>query len=202
MANMELLINNFLITNEIDESAKDSLVDLINGCFTSYVTHMSSEWSTIPAKKPSTKVSKKTDKTEDPTECKSEEELTLRCTSTVLDGYCRTHKLRIGGEGGKATRVGRVWRHMSGKNDENDTSPRSKAKATPAKKEPHRCVCLTSKNLPCGSAATNENGGHWFCYKHIDTADEWLSCFNKIENKPSPAKNKKKVVELDLNELE
>jgi len=210
MASMDSRINEFLQTHEIDESVKDSLVDLINNCFANYVSHMSAEWiSSSVAKKVSTKSVKKADKTEDPTECESEDELNLRCTTVILDNYCRTHKLRIGGEGGKAARVGRVWRHMQGVSDENDFSPRNKPKATPAKKESHKCVCLTAKKLPCGSAATNLKEGHWFCYKHIDGADEWLSekC-EEIESSPKPvakpvskkpsASIKKKIVEQEL----
>ena len=130
MANMEIRINEFLSTNEIDENVKDSLVDLINSCFADYVTHMSTEWlsAAVPvAKKAPAKTVKKAEKCDDPTECESEAELNLRCTSAILDGYCRTHKLRVGGEGGKATRVARVWRHIQGTSDEDDFSPRGKA---------------------------------------------------------------------------
>ena len=207
MANMETRINQFLLTNEIDDSVKDSLIDLVNGCFADYVSHMSSEWMSAAApatKKATAKTAvKKADKTEDPSECESEQELNLRCTTAVLDEYCRTHKLRVGGEGGKANRVARVWRHMQGTTIDDDFSPRSKAKKTPAKKEQHRCVCLTAKKAPCGSAATNLKEDHWFCYKHIDVADEWLAALCEIEEpkeetgmvtpKPSPKGVKKTV---------
>ena len=208
---METRINQFLFTNEIDESKKDALVDLINSCFADYVSYMSSEWISAPAAKKTTAkaVVKKVEKTEDPSECESEQELNLRCTTSVLDDYCRTHKLRIGGEGGKTNRVSRVWRHMQGVSDEDDFSPRSKPKKVPAKKEAHKCSCLTAKGAPCGSAATNLKEDHWFCYKHIDNADEFLAALDEEEPvvvKPSPkavSKRpsvgiKKKVVEEEL----
>jgi len=193
MANMEVLINKFLADNELDESVKDSLIDLVNNCFTTYVTHMSAQW--IVAATPATKKAAATKKTkvekcEDPTECESDTELNERCTTAVLDDYCRTHKLRIGGEGGKAARVARVWRHIQGASDEDDFSPRSKPKKAPAKKEPHKCSCKTAKGAPCGCAATNERQGHWFCHKHIDQADDFFASQDDVDElttpKPSP----------------
>ena len=44
MANMEAIIDAYLITNGIDESGKDSLISLVNQCFSCYIEHMSKEW--------------------------------------------------------------------------------------------------------------------------------------------------------------
>jgi hypothetical protein len=191
MANMEILINEFIAAHELDESAKDAVIDLVNSCFTAYVTHMSAQWITSAA--PVTKKAAaaaatkkpKVEKCEDPTECETEAELNERCTTAVLDDYCRTHKLRIGGEGGKASRVARVWRHIQGASDEDDYSPRSKPKKAPVKKEPHKCSCKTIKGAPCGCAATNERQGHWFCHKHIDQADDFFASL-EAEEEPEP----------------
>ena len=197
MANMETLINEFIAEHEMDESAKDSLIDLVNKCFTSYVTHMSSEWLVAAApvtKKAAGTKKPKAEKCEDPTECGTEQELNERCTTAVLDDYCRTHKLRIGGEGGKAARVARVWRHIQGASDEDDFSPRNKPKKVPAKKEPHKCSCKTAKGAPCGCAATNERQGHWFCHKHIDQADDFFAAQNEEEEEPETPKPSPKPV--------
>ena len=198
MANMEIEITQFLTANELDAGLKEATIDLVNKCFAIYIGHMSSEWLTAPVQVPSKKViaKSKVEKTGDPTECDSETDINLRCTTAVLDEYCRIHKLRIGGEGGKAARVSRVWRHMHGESDEDDFSPRNKPKKTPAKKDPKKCSCLTAKGAPCAAAATNERDDHWFCYKHIEQADEFLAylCEEVQQGTPPQSPVKKAVV--------
>jgi hypothetical protein len=196
MANMEIEITQFLAANELDAGLKEATIDLVNKCFTIYITHMSSQWLTAAPPAAPKKAVSKVEKSEDPTECESETKLNMRCTTAVLDEYCRTHKLRIGGEGGKAARVSRVWRHMQGESDADDFSPRNKPKNTPAKKEPKKCSCKTAKGAPCAAAATNERDGHWFCYKHIDQADDFIAVLGAEDQQETPVSSpaKKPVV--------
>ena len=80
----------------------------------------------------------------------------------------------------------RVWRHLQGESADNDASPRSKAKKIPAKKEPHACFACNAKGAPCGIAATEQFSEEWFCFRHIDEAQDIINkkaALEKIVNK-------------------
>lgn len=169
MANMEIRINSFLAENNLDESVKDSLIELVNGCFSDYVAHMSREWLTaVPSTKTTTVKATKAEKLDDPALAESVEDL-RNCTSVVLNDYCRDKKLRVGGN--KKDIMERVWRHLQGESTDDDSSPRSKPKKTPAKVEKHACFACNSKGVPCGSAATEQFNDKWFCWLHIKSAE-------------------------------
>ena len=97
MANMEDRIDNFIAENNFDENIKDDLIDLINGCFTDYVTHMAQEWLSTPTAKKSTSVTTKTKKIklDDPTQADCPEML-MNCTILTLNEYCKkTNKRQV-----------------------------------------------------------------------------------------------------------
>jgi hypothetical protein len=184
MANMQIRINEFIASHELDESITDSLIDLINGCFSDYVAHMSKEWLTanVPAKTTKKAAASKTEKLETAADAESLEQLKSNaCTSVILNDYCREHGLRIGGT--KKEIAERVWRHLQGEQNDEDTSPRSKPKKVPAKKEQHQCFACNAKGQPCGNAGTEQHSGEWFCFRHIDSAEEII----EKKNAPSPA---------------
>ena len=174
MANMEDRIDAFIAEHGLDENAKDDVIDLVNGCFGDYVAHMSKEWLTTPTKPPTKESSTKTkkNKLEDPAMANTAEELT-NCTTAILNEYCKNNGLKIGGN--KKELSGRVWRHIQGESSEDDTSSRSKPKTTKAAKEKHSCFACNSKGAPCGIAATEEHNGVWFCFRHIDEAEEIIA---------------------------
>ena len=194
---MQIDIDQFIAAHELDASAKEELIDLVNKCFTKYVTHMSSEWlaadTHVPAKKAvAKKGTSKADKLESVDEAESLEQLvSTACTTTILNDYCRENGLRIGGN--KKEIAARVWRHKTGEALDDDVSPRSKPKKVVAKKEVHQCFACNAKGQPCGLAADNQHESEWFCFRHIDTADEIIEAKNAPPPAPKPKASPKAV---------
>ena len=217
MASMQIDIDQFIAIHELDDSAKEELIDLVNHCFTKYVTHMSAVWlqaeASAPVKKTITKKgTAKADKIESIDDAESLEQLvSTACTTTILSDYCRENGLRIGGN--KKDAAARVWRHKTGETLDDDISPRSKPKKVVAKKEVHQCFACNAKGQPCGLAADNQHDSEWFCFRHIDTADEIIEAKNApppapkakaspkaVSKKPAASLKKKAPVEDELSE--
>ena len=183
MANMENRIDSFIAENGLDENTKDAVIELVNGCFSDYVGHMAKEWLANPVAnktKSSTSMKSKKDKLDDPTQADDLESL-MNCTTATLNEYCKNHGLKSGGN--KTEISGRVWRHLQGDSLDDDMSSKTKtkdssvtknSKDSKAKKEIHTCFACNSKGAPCGINATEEYNGHWFCFHHIDNAEELL----------------------------
>jgi hypothetical protein len=123
----------------------------------------------------------KKDKLDDPTQADDLESL-MNCTTATLNEYCKNHGLKSGGN--KTEISGRVWRHLQGDSLDDDMSSKTKtkdssvtknSKDSKAKKEIHTCFACNSKGAPCGINATEEYNGHWFCFHHIDNAEELLA---------------------------
>ena len=167
---MDSRLDQFISDNELDEEIKDSLIELVNGCFADYVSHMSKEWLCNPIKTVQTKEKKV--KLEDPTEVEKIEDL-RKCTSAILNEYCKTHELKIGGD--KKEIMGRVWRHLQGETSDDDAGRKAKAKKAVVVKVPHACFAHNAKGAPCGIVATEEFSSEWFCCRHIDNAEKILS---------------------------
>jgi hypothetical protein len=195
---MQIDIDAFVSKHKLDDSSKEELIDLVNGCFTKYIQHMSSDWlssdAPVPAKKAATtkKAVSKVEKLENASEAESIEQLiSTACNTALLNDYCRENGLRIGGK--KAEVAGRVWRHLQGESEDDDVSPRSKPKKTPKKKESHQCFACNAKGQPCGLAADNQHEGEWFCFRHIDSADEIIEKKNAPPPAPKPKASPKVV---------
>ena len=181
MANMNNRVDAFISENGLDESIKDAVIELVNGCFGDYVGHMSKEWLSTPVSNGKSSASKtKKEKLEDPTEATCIEDL-RKCTTIVLNQYCKNNGLKVGGN--KPEISGRVWRHIQGDSSDDDVSSRSKPKKVKAAKEVHSCFSCNSKGAPCGIAATEEYSGHWFCFHHIDSAK---TCGFSLKKTPKP----------------
>ena len=199
MANMENLVDAFIVENDLDENIKDALIDLVNGCFCKYVGHLSREWLSTPVSNKSTSVSKtKKDKLEDPAEATSIDDL-RNSTVDILNSYCRTHGLRIGGT--KNVIMERVWRHIQGESSDEDISPRSKPPKEKVVKVKHACFSLNSKGGPCGIAATDEYEGHWFCFHHIDNAEEIINNPKPLSKGSKSSKSSKASSESDAESV-
>ena len=197
---MQIDIDQFIAAHELDASAKEELIDLVNKCFTKYVTHMSSDWlqAEVPilAKKGTAKKgTSKAEKLESVDDAESLEQLiSTACTTALLSEYCRENGLRIGGN--KKDAAGRVWRHKTGETTDDDISPRSKPKKVVAKKEVHQCFACNAKGQPCGLAADNQHDSEWFCFRHIDTADEIIEAKKVPVPKAKPSVSKKPAASL------
>jgi len=189
MANMEDRIDSFIAENGLDENAKDAVIELVNGCFTDYISHMATEWLKNPIDNKSKKniTKSKKAKLEDPTAAESIDDL-MNCTTAILTEYCKNNKLKVGGT--KTDLSGRVWRHIQGESSDEDTKNTKKSskdsKDLKSKKEVHSCFACNSKGAPCGLSATEEYSGHWFCFHHIDNAEELISAKKQIESEPEP----------------
>ena len=189
MANMENRIDSFIAENGLDENAKDAVIELVNGCFTDYISHMAVEWLKNPVDNKSKKsiTKSKKAKLEDPTVAQSIDDL-MNCTTAILTEYCKNNKLKVGGT--KTDLSGRVWRHIQGESSDEDTKNTKKAskdsKDSKSKKEIHSCFACNSKGAPCGLSATEEYSGNWFCFHHIDNAEELISAKKQIESDSEP----------------
>jgi hypothetical protein len=182
MATTDNRIDAFITENGLDENIKDALIELVNGCFADYVGRMSKDWLAAAVSNKSTSVSKtKKDKLDDPTAAETFEDL-RNCTTVILNEYCKNNGLKVGGN--KKELSGRVWRHIQGDSSDDDVSPRSKPKKEKAPKEKHTCFACNAKGSPCGIAATEEYSGHWFCFHHIDNAEELVAAKNPVESEP------------------
>jgi hypothetical protein len=169
---METIIDNFIINNDLDEDIKDNLIELVNGCFTKYVGHMSKEWLTEKISNTVTTGSKaKKEKMEDPTEAETRDDL-RKCTAITLNSFCKENGLKIGGN--KSDIMDRVWRYIQGQNSDEDKGRASKPKKETAKKESHQCYACNSAGNPCGVAANEQYEDYWFCFRHIDHAPTFI----------------------------
>lgn len=196
---MQTYIQEFCTENDLDDSKQQELIDMVNKCFTCYITHMSEEWLTAAPKKASSSGTtgtkkEKVEKIESAADAVSLEQLNSpACTAKILSDYCREHKLRIGGK--KEDQAARVWRHLSGTPDEDDTSPKGKGKkgsvsVAAAKKEKHNCFACNSKGQPCGLDGSEQFDDEWFCFRHIEKAAEIIAS----KKDPAPASPPKKAV--------
>jgi len=211
-------IDAFIAKYKLDDSAKEDVIELVNKCFSKYISEMSSDWlqSETPIKNiPAKKLAVKSEKLENAADAESLEQLlSTACTTTILNDYCRENGLRIGGV--KKEAAARVWRHLQGEVEDDDISPRSKPKKVPVKRETHACFACNAKGQPCGLAADNQHEGEWFCFRHIDSADEIIEKKNaavsppvkeKVSPKPLLSKKpsaflKKKIHESEIDENE
>jgi hypothetical protein len=191
-------INAFISKYDLNDTQefRDGLGDFVAGCWEDHFKICMNE--TIPAK--ASKVTK-SEKIEDPTECKEINDL-RNCTSAILDEYCKTHGLRVGGT--KKEKMDRVWRHLQGNNSEDDISPRGKPKKEKKVNEKHSCYGCTSKGTPCAAAATVEVDDHWFCWRHEESAAEIIASkaapVAKESEKATGGAKKAKVVEKKVEE--
>lgn len=161
------------------DELREDIADFVSGCWKDHFKLCLDV--TVPEEK-SKKVTK-SEKIEDPSDCKERDDL-RNCTSGTLNEFCKTHGLRVGGN--KKEVMDRVWRHLQGNNSEEDMSPRNKPKKEKKENFKHDCYGCTSKGTPCAVAATVEVNGHWFCWRHEESAAEIIE--NKTE-KVSPKRS-------------
>ena len=176
---METMIDKFITEHSFDEDIKEPIIDLINGCFTDYVSHMAASWLDTPVGNNGTnKVNSgtnkgtKKDKLENPAEATSIDDL-KNCTSVILNGFCKDNKLKIGGN--KKDIMDRVWRHIQGEGSDDDKGRGAKSKKEKTKIEAHACFACNSKGTPCGLVANEEFDEKWFCHRHINDAESIIS---------------------------
>ena len=172
MANIETRVNKFIADNGIDESFKDELINFVNGCFTDYVSNISKNWlkSTVVTKRPE-KVSKK-DKLEDPSDATTIDDLN-NCTSVILNEYCKKNSIKVGGN--KKEIKERVWKHLQGEPTDSSVVSKKSSGTKKGKNIAHACIANNNSGNPCGLSASQQFGGEWFCFKHIDNAEQIIA---------------------------
>jgi hypothetical protein len=189
MASIESRIDAFITEHELETSIKDELCVLVTGCMGDLFKHVFTE--PVPEATKTKKVLK-SEKIEDPTTCETLEEL-RNCTTGVLNEFCKSHGLKIGGN--KKEIMERVWRHIQGESSDDDKSSRSKPKAAKKTVEKHVCGGTNLAGVPCGSAATEEFEGCHFCWHHIKDAQKFVNAQNTTKpKKPEPKKTEPEIV--------
>jgi len=188
------MIDTFIADNNLDEEIKDSLIDLVNKCFTGVVTTMSKEWlgSSVSTKSEKTTKTSKNPKLENPADATSIDDLEF-CTSVILNAFCKENGLKVGGN--KKEIKDRVWRFIEGNSSDEDKSSRSKPKKEVVKKETHRCCCKNKQGENCKVSATEEFENNWYCFLHIKTAKTEESGSEKEES-DSESEKEEEVVEV------
>ena len=180
MSTIQTRVTKFISENELEPSINDALFNLINGCVADLISHLKD----TPVPEKSTTKTPKIEKLSDPTEAKSLDDLRDKCTSQVLNEFCKNNNLKVGGN--KKEIAERVWRFIEGNSSDEDVSKKQKGKKTEKVIDKHECFACNGKGEPCGTAATESHENHWFCWRHIKFAQEF------IDKKPNPENNEKK----------
>jgi hypothetical protein len=106
----------------------------------------------------------KSEKLDDPAKATDRNDL-RSCTKEVLNAFCKENGLRVGGT--KKEVMDRVWRCIQDESDEDDISPRSKAKKEKKKPAPKgECCGKTAKGTPCQVAGDEIINGKCYCWRH------------------------------------
>ena len=185
MASIETRIDNFLAQHEIDTDIKDELCALVTGCMEDLFKHVFN--TPIPSGSEPKKAKKvlQAEKIEDPASVQNKDEL-RNCTTGILNQFCKDSGLKVGGN--KKEIMDRVWRHIQGESSDDDKSSRNKPKES--KKVPEKHVC-SGKNLagvPCGSSGSEEYGGCFFCWRHIEDAAKFIEATEAVPKEVTPTK--------------
>jgi len=172
MASVNTRIAKFIADNNLDESISDNLTELVHNCFGDLAVLVAKQVkSTTASEKTKAKVPKD-DKLENPLDAESHDDL-RRCTTVTLNEFCKNNGLKVGGN--KKDIIDRAWRFIQGEELPEDKSPRSKPKKLVAKSEKHQCCGSNSKGVACGTSATEQCDGKWFCWRHITDANEIIA---------------------------
>ena len=142
----------------------------------------------IPENEPKTKTQKvlKADKIDDPSTVQSEAELS-NCTTGVLNQFCKNNTLKQGGN--KSELIQRVWRFIQGKSLPDDKSSLSKTTGSKSKGDNHLCSGVNAKGEPCGTGAKNLREGHWFCWRHVNDYQKFITTTPSLEEEPDYSDN-------------
>ena len=199
MANVDTRIAKFISDNNLDESIMDKLTELVNECFGDLAVAVAKQVKATATTGNSSIKALKADKLDDPTDAESFEDL-RRCTSVTLNTFCKEKGLKVGA-GTKKDIMERVWRFLQGNSLEDDNSPRSKPKKLVTKSEKHQCCGSNSKGVACGTSATEECDGKWFCWRHItEVHNGTIYAVGDSENEAEPApqvvKPRRKAVKI------
>ena len=191
---MESRIKKFLKEKDLDEELADDFINLTKDLFGDLFKHLVGEEIPSASKKTSSEKKVKLEISDLVEGVELSDLKGTGCTSAVLDDYIKKNGLKTGGT--KVEKAEKVFRHIEGNPLPEDLSPKTKAKEPKAKKEHHVCCGKTGKGTSCGTAATEEYEGHWFCWRHIDNKDEIIGLLSSSSKK----KAAKKVVESDDDE--
>jgi len=205
MATIEQIIDNCIAENNIDPKHKEALCDCYTKCMHALAKHLISEPIQNNNEAPKQKSSKvlKADKLDNPSSAEKIEDL-RNCTTGVLNQFCKDNFLKVGGN--KTEIIERVWRHLQGETSDDDKSSRNKPRKEKKKQEMHECNGCNAKGAPCATNGTNQHGQYWFCWRHIEDADKFISELkspDKVsEKKSEKVKKMVKKIEKEISELE
>ena len=191
MSAMIALFEKFIAKHDLEISTDD-----LDGLCKQVLVMMYDNTKEVPS---ATK--EKSEKLEDPSKAEERDDL-RNCTKEVLNAFCKENGLRVGGS--KTEVMDRVWRCLQDESDEDDISPRAKAKEKKEKKiVKHDCCGKTAKGTPCLVNGTEIINGKCYCWRHakdISTSSKGSSKADsdsdeeEEEEKPKKKVIKKKVV--------
>jgi len=152
---MTVLFEKFIAKHELEISTDD-----LDGLCKQALLMMfenAKEISSAPTKE-------KSEKLDDPAKATDRNDL-RNCNKDVLNAFCKENGLRVGGT--KKEVMDRVWRCIQEESDEDDISPRSKAKKEKKKPAPKgECCGKTAKGTPCQVAGDETINGKCYCWRH------------------------------------
>jgi hypothetical protein len=137
----------------------------------------------------------KSEKLENPAKADDRDDL-RNCTKEVLNAFCKENGLRVGGT--KKEVMDRAWRFIQDESDEDDISPRAKAKESKKKVVKKDCCGKTAKGTPCQVNGDEIINGKCYCWRHAKDIATSSKASSKAdseseEEEPEPVKPKKKV---------
>ena len=179
-------IQKFISTHELDESITDELTVLVKKCISDLYDHVK---DTPAPEKSKTKGSKGT-KIENISDANSIDDL-RDITKDILNDYCKENSLRVTGT--KKEIIERVWRHIQGDSSDDDISPRSKEKTVKTKPEKHACSCKNAKGDMCSITGEDQVNDKWYCWRHIKNIKAELEAEPEDEPEPEVKPKKKKM---------
>jgi hypothetical protein len=149
----------------------------------------------------------KSEKLEDPSKAEERDDL-RNCTKEVLNAFCKENGLRVGGT--KKEVMDRAWRFLQDESDEDDISPRAKAKEKKEKKVVKKDCCgKTAKGTPCQVNGDEIINGKCYCWRHAKDITSSSKASSKADSEsdeeepePEPVKPKKKKVVKKKEEIE
>ena len=192
MSAMTTLFEKFIAKHELEISTDD-----LDGLCKQVLVMMYENAKGVP-----TAAKEKSEKLENPAKADDRDDL-RNCTKEVLNAFCKENGLRVGGT--KKEVMDRVWRCLQDDSEDDDISPRAKAKEKKEKKVVKRDCCgKTARGTPCQVNGDEIINGKCYCWRHakdIVPVNEDSDSDEEEEPEP-PKKTKKKVVKEESDEDE
>lgn len=160
MSAMTALFEKFIAKHELEISPDD-----LDGLCKQVLVLMYDNAKGVPVAE-----KEKSEKLENPAKATDRDDL-RNCTKEVLNAFCKENGLRVGGS--KKEVMDRVWRCLQDESEDDDISPRAKAKEKKEEKKKivkSDCCGKTAKGTPCQVPGDEIICGKCYCWRHAKEA--------------------------------